>query len=316
MQTQIYRLVCPIDKEIKYIGKTTQPLSVRLDSHISYARKKSHLKGKHEWIRTLYNLGLKPIIEWIETCEGDIWVEREKYWVSFYSKNFILYNKTKGGEDFIFKQGNEPWNKGGGKYSPEHIERMSLAKKGKPLNPEHAENVRKSNKKRYEAGELSKMWENPRKGAEIHNARKCLEYNLEGNFIKEWECISDAERANDSADINQCCREVIKTAKGKIWRYWTENYPLKIEVDLDMSMNKVEVYDLNWNLLQTFKNTLKAAEWIKFNAIKWKPKNLHTVRGAIRNAIKKNKKYRGFYWKFIQKELNPVYLKTIKKETK
>lgn len=50
----------------------------------------------------------------------------------------------------LYRRGNKAWNSGGGVYTKETLENMSKAKKGKPLNTEHAENVRKSNKKRYE----------------------------------------------------------------------------------------------------------------------------------------------------------------------
>jgi hypothetical protein len=44
------------------------------------------------------------------------------------------------------------------------------------------------------------------------------QYDLEGNFIKDWPSISEAAR-NVKGDIGNCCRGKSKTAGGYIWKY-------------------------------------------------------------------------------------------------
>jgi hypothetical protein len=61
--------------------------------------------------------------------------------------------------------------------------------------------------------------------------KKVLQYDLEGNFIKEWECRQDAVReiGISSGDLFSCINGKQKTGYGFQWREWTENFPLKIE---------------------------------------------------------------------------------------
>ena len=48
---------------------------------------------------------------------------------------------------------------------------------------------------------------------------KCInQYDLEGNFIKEWESISEAKR-NIKGDISRCLSGGLKTSGGYLWKY-------------------------------------------------------------------------------------------------
>lgn len=54
-----------------------------------------------------------------------------------------------------------------------------------------------------------------------HYTRKILQYDLKGNFIKEWESI---KKASDyykiyGANIVKCCKKQIPTSYGYIWKY-------------------------------------------------------------------------------------------------
>lgn len=48
--------------------------------------------------------------------------------------------------------------------------------------------------------------------------KSVLQYNLEGNLIKEWSYLSEATRFN-KGDIQACCVGKQKTAGGFIWKY-------------------------------------------------------------------------------------------------
>lgn len=56
----------------------------------------------------------------------------------------------------------------------------------------------------------------------LKHARKILQYDLQGNFIKEWESISKALRhlhkPDNRGDISDCLRGKQKTAFGYIWK--------------------------------------------------------------------------------------------------
>ena len=58
-------------------------------------------------------------------------------------------------------------------------------------------------------------------GKNHYKSRKVNQYDLQGNFIKEWECISLAakELKIHSSNITRNCQKKIKTAYGSIWEY-------------------------------------------------------------------------------------------------
>lgn len=55
----------------------------------------------------------------------------------------------------------------------------------------------------------------------ITRGKKVLQYNLEGNFIKEWNSAREIERELGycNVSINQCCRGEIRKSKGYVWRF-------------------------------------------------------------------------------------------------
>lgn len=58
----------------------------------------------------------------------------------------------------------------------------------------------------------------------INNPKICkpvLQYDLEGNFIKEWPSMSEIERIMEipTSNICNCCKLINKTAGGFIWKY-------------------------------------------------------------------------------------------------
>lgn len=60
-----------------------------------------------------------------------------------------------------------------------------------------------------------------KKGKEHFRSVKVNQYDLHGNFIRNWECIKDIERelGFDNRNISACCRHKRNVAYGYIWRY-------------------------------------------------------------------------------------------------
>lgn len=52
-------------------------------------------------------------------------------------------------------------------------------------------------------------------------SKSVLQYNLDGNFVKEWNSTRDIRRYLGfcNSDISKCCKGKLKTCKGYIWRY-------------------------------------------------------------------------------------------------
>lgn len=121
--------------------------------------------------------------------------------------------------------------------------------------------------------------------------KKVYQYDLEGNFIREWDCLSDAARElgqKSNSGIVQACRERTRYFHNYIWRYE------KLEKALMRSKKstgekKVGMYDKNTlQLIQIF-NSLSEAQ--KLTNISFKAISLC--------ALGKSKSSGGFVWKYI-----------------
>lgn len=133
MSVVIYALSDPETGEIRYVGKTAQRPARRLNAHIQ-DRAHSH---KKYWIKTLRERGLKPTIEVLETIENSDdrdWQESERFWIA-YLRFFgcRLTNLDNGG-------------KGCGSMSEETKRKLSIAHTGKKLSPEHIEKLAAANR--------------------------------------------------------------------------------------------------------------------------------------------------------------------------
>ena len=99
--TYIYALVDPRDGQVRYIGKTSCTLSLRLSRHIASA--KHELDSAYHrltWLRKLLALGLLPEIRELERNPTD-WAEAEARWIQHgRSHGWDLTNGTLGGEGY------------------------------------------------------------------------------------------------------------------------------------------------------------------------------------------------------------------------
>ena len=162
------------------------------------------------------------IFEIIEECSGEQLDEREIYWGLHYSvlSNKHLNNRLGRGfgsfDSEETKQKKRECHKGrsnywlkGKKLTEEQKQRISDAKTGTTQN---RTKVRKDKN-------ISKTHHIP---AVIKaKSKPILQYDLEGNFIKEW--CSGKQAANDlnlkQSNINSCCNGKIKLYKGFIWKF-------------------------------------------------------------------------------------------------
>lgn len=140
---KIYILKDPVTMNIRYVGKTERTLARRLHNHCQC----NHNPHKQRWIAKLKRLRLKPVIELIEECEDDKWVEREMYWINHYGKTCNLLNYTEGGEVGNKKNHNVGKlieSRIGSKLSEEHKLAISRANKGKEKSVRMRELLRQS----------------------------------------------------------------------------------------------------------------------------------------------------------------------------
>jgi len=150
MTALIYALLDPDTKDIRYVGKTRKGLRQRLGDHISLAQRG---KGtyKYNWIRELMSHGRIPEIVILEVVpDGEDWKAYEQKWIGRGRESgWQLTNLTDGGEgktgwlasDETKEKLRAAWverRKRG--VSDETRARLSKARKGKKLSPEHAKN--------------------------------------------------------------------------------------------------------------------------------------------------------------------------------
>jgi hypothetical protein len=200
----IYSLKDPETNEIRYIGKTTN-INTRLKAHITRSRYNKYHSAR--WVQSIIKKGLRPIIELVEECNDENWIEREKYWISYYRECFDLTNILDGGEGgSIFGRLGKPW-------SDKQRENNRKARLGVSVNhtKEGYENRKKGVRKYYD-----------------NNKKPVLQYDLDGVFIKEWESAVDAGKGLkiSYSDINRACKKENLTAFGFQWRY--KNSEIKI----------------------------------------------------------------------------------------
>lgn len=106
---KIYTLKDPITNEIRYVGKTSNSLTERLQHHF-YDLRRSKNKHKINWFKKLENLGLKPIIELLDEVDDNDWKFWERYWISqIKTWGFNLINYLEGGEGFTSHDVKKLW---------------------------------------------------------------------------------------------------------------------------------------------------------------------------------------------------------------
>jgi group I intron endonuclease len=194
----IYKITNPEGKI--YIGYTTN--FVKRQSFYKLNKGKGQTKlydSINKWGWDIHK------IEIIEECHKDYLKFKEKYWIEYYNSNSDGLNSNNGGggvlthtsktKNLISEKGKT--NKGKRKIS--HW-------KGKSRGKEFALNMSLTRKNKP----------NPK------NNKPILQYDLQGNFIKEWASIQEAAislKGNPSSISNALIKGEKATALKSIWKY-------------------------------------------------------------------------------------------------
>lgn len=213
MITKIYTLSSTRDiNNIRYVGKTKQELKRRLSGHLCSAKKflkeSNHL---YRWIRKELKEGYTIKIEELDRIESnndEDWKIIEKYWISqFKCWNFTLVNIREGGED---------------NYCP-HPTKEAITKradkiKGVPRPIEIRNKISKGLKGIKRTDEVKNKVRN---SIVAIQGKPVIQYDMNGNFIKEWEYGSLAARELnlDKGNLSKCCKRQSSNCGGFIWRF-------------------------------------------------------------------------------------------------
>ena len=145
-----------------------------------------------------------------------------------YEPNGILVNKSAGGykKNYGAKKSTEAKskisisNKGisrnkGKIYSEEHKQKISQSKKG--WIPSKERNIKISSKTK---GRIQSVQEKEKRSHSAKSIYKSiLQYDLNENFIKEWENITQAKKWLGKGDIHGCLSNKQTKAGGYKWKY-------------------------------------------------------------------------------------------------
>jgi group I intron endonuclease len=218
----IYVLIDPSSNQIRYVGKTTD-IKRRLRRHIN--ERFIHDSHKDRWVRKLLENNLRPEIEIVDEVSKTDWVFWEKFYISYFK--FIGCNLTNG-----TKGGDEPPSTKGRKHTLESRLKMSNTKRGKPIpwlnngekrTKKHIENLSKSCKGRISPNKGKKYSDEFKKKLSDSSTvkRKVKQINLDGEVIKIWDSIKDAQKYLQIKHISEVCKKKkhYKTAGGYVWEY-------------------------------------------------------------------------------------------------
>lgn len=215
----VYKLICPLSGEVRYVGKTVQKLNKRLYKHQYEIHRNP--SNKNSWLIGLEKLGLlfEVNIELVEECGLDIINDREIFWIKFFKDSGCkLTNMTEGGDVGSL----------GHKHSQDAIEKIRKRAKEprSKMSEEGRKNISKSligntRHKGYKQSEKTKnKISESKKGVLSWNATSVLQLNKEGNAIKEWVSATAAakELKLNQSNIWMVINGKRKTCGGYFWK--------------------------------------------------------------------------------------------------
>lgn len=115
--TRIYAL-CEFPSQVpRYVGKTVQPLRLRMAAHQRTSRRAARLPV-HRWLAKREREARQVCIRWLETVhQGGDWQARERHWIAaLRADGADLLNLTEGGEGLP-----------GHRFTPEHKDKIAAA---------------------------------------------------------------------------------------------------------------------------------------------------------------------------------------------
>ena len=120
-------------------------------------------------------------------------------------------------------------------------------------------------------------------------SKAVLQYDLNGDFIQEWDSLTSIRNKLNiqTALISKNCKNQTSHCRDFIFRYKTDNYPLKIEVKI-LKLNKT-----SRNSISQFKNDVLIKTW---KSITEASKELKIDRHLLSKIADKDE-YKGFTYK-------------------
>jgi group I intron endonuclease len=228
----IYKITSPSGKI--YIGQTVD-FSKRLSAY-----RRLHAQGQTKLYNSLLKYGFdNHIIEMIKRCEPQELNYYERYYQEYYNSVLdglnLRYTTTTDKSGSMSEETKSKMSKAwenreydynlldkltfkGLTHTKESKNKISNSLKGKKRTKEHSENISKALKGRIGLKHTEEYKEYYRKNS-VRN-KPVLQYDLNGNFIKEWISFSEVTRElGISNNMYLHLKGVVKQIGGFVWRY-------------------------------------------------------------------------------------------------
>ena len=191
-----------------YIGQTSRNIEIRWKEHLRHCTSQDQPLYK-----AMVKYGKEKFyIQCLEECPDSILNEREKYWIDYFDSYNNGYNATLGGQDnfTMTSKVEQVLNLWYNKYTVNKIvEETGL----------NVETVRSYLNKNGVTHEDIRVRANKAIGKS--RSKAILQYDLDGNFIKEWSSSMEVERelSISHGNIGSVCTGKRKSAGGFIWKH-------------------------------------------------------------------------------------------------
>ena len=149
------------------------------------------------------------------------------------------------------------------------------------------------NLKDYGIKKDKRVW---KKQCASKDKKTVLQYDLNGNLVKEWVSLKSASKFYKNTNISSCCRGESVTASGFIWRYKDEFRDIDLD-RLNYQKRKVSQYDLQGKFIRSFES-IKEASSYGFNE--------GNIQACCIGRLKSSK---GFIWRYSEDLQPDVYKK-------
>lgn len=278
----IYKITNQINQKV-YIGQTRFQLNERWQQHLTASK-----IGNTKLYQAMREFGINNfIIEKIEDCETNKLNEREIYWISYYNSMLNGYNMTVGGSGLSIinhQKVLELWNEG-----------LNISEISFILNNS---NRHISNHLKAEGITNEEIQKRGQEKTIKKRQKGINQYDFQGNLLYHYNSIFEAEKITgiNSSHISSTCKHNNYSSNGYIWLYDDDNSIIEMvkknnekQIGGKRTEKKVGQYDLNDNLLNTFKTLTEAAKYVNGNKA-----------NICRVCLGQQKTSYGFKWRYLE----------------
>ena len=276
----IYKITNLINQYL-YIGQTVNTIEYRWKEHINTCFNSLSKSYNYLIYKAIRKYGIENFkIEQVEECDNNLLNEREQYWILQFDSYFLNghgYNMTLGGDGVI-------------KYLDEDI--LKLWDEGLKAN----QIATKLNAHPTTISNRLKVLE-PGEARRRHiesNKKAVLQFDLDGNFIKRWDCASAAEKELQisSGSITRCCKKERYKAFNSLWKYENDITPIEelmLRYAESTKCNGVDLIDEQGNIIEQYETAAQAEKAKKIS---------HGKVSAVCNHVYGRNTAGGFRWQW------------------